>query len=103
MRGTGLDAAGCIAPLIEGPKPARRRSNECIQLEKMRPSTPEATRTTMPTQNQTLFTVRSTPDLLAAQRRDLQGLRGLDVIEHHLPDGVAVAEFMELMALVSSR
>jgi hypothetical protein len=42
-------------------------------------------------------------DLLSAHRRDVQGLNGLDVIEHHLPDSIAMADFLDLLAQVSSR
>ena len=42
-------------------------------------------------------------DLLSHHRREVQGLSGLDVIEHHLPDSITLADFVDLLAQVSSR
>lgn len=42
-------------------------------------------------------------DLLSILRRDVHGLNGLDVIEHHLPDSVSLADFVDLLSQVSSR
>jgi hypothetical protein len=42
-------------------------------------------------------------DLLSVLRRDAHGLNGLDVIEHHLPDSVSLADFVDLLAELSVR
>ena len=57
----------------------------------------------MPFNLHTQSAAHHSTDLVSAHRRDLQGLSGLDVIEHHLPDSVAMAEFLELLAQVSAR
>ncbi len=42
-------------------------------------------------------------DLLSILRRDAHGLNGLDVIEHHLPDSISLAGFVDLLSQLSSQ
>jgi hypothetical protein len=56
----------------------------------------------MPSSLHTFDTDGLSTDLLSILRRDVHGLNGLDVIEHHLPDSVSLADFVDLLSQVST-